>query len=268
MTNIIEYKNKKIRYHEQGNGFPIVMLHGFLESLDIWDEFATKIAENYRVILIDLPGHGKTDVFSEIHSMEFMAEVVNQVLVYLNIDKCVMIGHSMGGYVSLAFLENYAHKLTALSLFHSSPFADNEVKKAARDLTIQDIKLGKKIQICKEHAPKTFAHDNLIKFERIIGFTKIIAINTSPEGIIAALQGMKQRKDYSKILENTEIPFLYILGLKDNFIPSNILSFMKIPKNTNILNLQNSGHQGYIEEPEICYITIKNWLENNKNIVF
>jgi len=264
MTKIIDYKEKKIRFQELGNRNEnvIVLLHGYLESIDIWEEFGNDLAANNRVILIDLPGHGKTSVFAETHTMELMAEVVNQVLEHLNITKCVLIGHSLGGYVSLAFLEKYPDKLKALSLFHSSPLADNEVKKAARDLSIQDINAGKRIQICKEHVSKTFANDNLINFERTIGFIKIIALNTTSEGIIATLQGMKIRKDYSKLLENTQLPFLYILGAKDNFIPANILTFIKLPKNATILTLQNSGHQGYIEEPEICLEAIQKFVNN------
>lgn len=262
MIKKIKYLDKIIRFSDEGEGKVIVLLHGYLESLDIFEDFAKNLSVLFRTISIDLPGHGKTDVFDEIHTMDFMAEVVFEVLKSENIEKCTIIGHSMGGYVALSFLEKYPEKLNGFSLFHSSPFADNEVKKTARSLTIEDIRNGKRIQICKEHCPKTFANENVEKFTQKIGFAKIIAINTPENGIIAALEGMKQRKDLSKLLENTKLPFLYILGLKDNFVPSNILSFMRLPENSRTLILENSGHQGYIEEPEKSFAAIVDFVNS------
>jgi len=250
MIKTFKFNNKTVRYSDQAKGNVVVLLHGFLESLDIFDNFAKKLAEEFRVICIDLPGHGKTEVFEQPHSMEFMSDIVYEVLKETFVEKCTIIGHSMGGYVTLSFAEKYPEKLNGFSLFNSTPSADNELKRTARNLTIEDIKNGKKIQICKEHASKTFANENVGKFIQEIGFAKIIALNTPEKGIIAALEGMKNRKDFSNILENTDLPFLYVLGMKDNFIPSNILSLLKLPKKSQILILENSGHQGYIEETE------------------
>ena len=88
------------------NGPCIVLLHGFLESLCIWDEFVNELSKDFKVLTIDLPGHGKTENFSEVHTMEFMAETVKAVLEHLKIEKCVLIGHSMGGYVRLLLLKS------------------------------------------------------------------------------------------------------------------------------------------------------------------
>lgn len=249
IKNLI-FQNKNIRYSIEGEGNVLTILHGYLESIDLFENIAKKLAKKYQVILIDLPGHGKTDNFEQSHSMDFMAEVVFQVLKEENIEKCTLIGHSMGGYVTLSFLNKYPEILNGISLFHSTPFADNEPKKAARDIAIEDIKSGKKIKVCKEHPPKTFANENIEKFVQEIGFAKIIALNTSETGIILALEGMKNRRDYSKLLENTDLPFLFVVGEKDNFIPSNIPNFIKFPQKTSIVKLKDSGHQGFIEEEE------------------
>lgn len=262
MINFIDYKDKKIRYQLLGQGHTIVLLHGYLESLDIWEDFAKSLSNDFQVISIDLPGHGKTSVFQEVHTMTFMAEVVEQVLATLNIQQCVIFGHSMGGYALMEYVNCYAERLVGFSLFHSTPFADNELKKTTRDMTILDIKNGKRITVCKEHSPKTFANENHKKFERIIGYAKIIALNTPQEGIIAALEGMKQRTDHAELLANTKLPFLFIHGAKDNFIQANVLNYMKLPINSKVLLLQNSGHQGYLEEPEICLENIKLFVNN------
>jgi len=101
----------------------------------------------------------------------------------------------------------------------------------------------------------------LYKFVKKIGFGKIIALNTPDEGIIAAINGMKNRKNYSDLLKNTKLPFLYIIGKKDNFIPSNILNHFDVPENTTIGILDNSGHQGYIEEEEKSLEFVSDFLD-------
>lgn len=260
MIQTISYNNSTIRFNDSGTGMPIVLLHGYLESLDIWEEFENKLKSHARIISVDLPGHGKTGCFGEVHTMDFMAEVVNEVLVFLKIDKCVMIGHSMGGYVTMAFLEKYADKLSGFSLFHSSPFADTPEKAENRTREIKLVQALKKAQLYTEHVPKTFAPHNIDKFILQIGYAKIIAQRTPDAGIIAALEGMKQRPDRSNLLKNTNLPFLYILGKHDQFIPQQILDKIQFPVNHKILVLENSGHQGYIEECEKSADEILNYF--------
>ena len=104
---MIRYKTGTINYTEQGTGLPIVLLHGYLETLEIWSGFAKDLSKTFRVISIDIPGHGMSDKVSEIHTMDLMADAVETVLINLNIDKAVIVGHSMGGYVAMSYLANY-----------------------------------------------------------------------------------------------------------------------------------------------------------------
>lgn len=244
------YKDKLIRYNDLGDGHVIVLLHGYLESLDVWSEFADELAKNYRIILIDLPGHGKSDVYSDEHSMDFMADVLKHVLDDAKVEKCFLTGHSMGGYVALAFLESYPHYLSGFSLFHSSPFGDTPEKIINREREIELVKAGKAQIIYNEHVPKTFAPNNITKFDREIEKGIDMAKNTSPEGIIAVLNGMKSRPDRSLYLRTTNLPCLYIYGLQDNFISEDILTRIEFPKTHQILRLENSGHMGFVEEKE------------------
>ncbi len=261
MLKNIDFQNTTIRFEDKGEGQIVVLLHGYLESLDIWDSFSEKLSENFRVISIDLLGHGKSGIISENPSMEIMADAVFEVLKNLKIKKCTLIGHSMGGYVALAFLEKYESCLEGLSLFHSTPLSDSESTKIMREKIIAGIKNGKKIEICKKHVHRTFAINNTEKYIKEIGFGKIIALNTPDKGIIAALESMKQRKNRAELLKNTKIPFLYILGKKDNFIPPNILSHFELPAGATIGILDNSGHQGYIEEREKSLEIVSNFLK-------
>ncbi|MBN2521018.1 MAG: alpha/beta hydrolase [Bacteroidales bacterium] len=251
MIQIITYKDMPIRFDDGGEGTPVVLLHGYLESLNIWDDFASPLSEKYRVIAIDLPGHGETGVIDETSSMEFMAEIVKAVLDYLEIEKCFLIGHSMGGYVTLAFLQLYPERLSGFSLFHSKPQPDTPAAIENRKRSIKLVKEGKKELIVNTNVPNCFASINLEKFKDEVEFAKQIARKTPDEGIIAALNGMLQRPSRDKILAETELPFLFILGKQDNFITFNdIYPTFKLPKNGKFLILDNSGHMGFMEEKD------------------
>lgn len=250
MHKNIKYKNKNIAYSVSGEGNAVVLLHGYIESLNVWDNFVELLNQKYKVIAIDLPGHGNSEVIGEISTMSIMADTVNAVLEEEQIKECVVIGHSMGGYVTMELVDQKNEKLKGFCLFHSTPFADTDEKKEVRDRLIKSIEQGKKILLAKEHVEKTFSKENTEKFIEEIGFLKIIAINTSDEGTIAALKGMKERKNYTESFEKTKLPSLLILGAKDNFIPSQIIDELSIPTQMNIEILSNSGHQGYIEEKD------------------
>ncbi len=197
-----------------------------------------------------MPGHGKSDLIEGNLSVEKMAESVKLILDEENISNCLLVGHSMGGYVALAFLELYPELLNGLSLFHSSPFADTEEKKQNRDREINIIQQGKKAQIYNAHFPNTFAKENIEKFANEIEKCKEVAKNMSNMGIIGALEAMKTRPDRSKLLKTTKIPVQYIIGEKDNFIPMEILNKLQLPDHSEVVILENSGHMGFIEEKE------------------
>ncbi|NPA44646.1 MAG: alpha/beta hydrolase [Chlorobi bacterium] len=247
------YKNNlSINYKDEGseNETVIVLIHGFLETSETWANFSKELAKNYRVISVDLPGHGKSNLHNEPFTMCKYADAVANVIEYEQINNAFVVGHSMGGYVALAFAEKYPKKMSALSLFHSSPFADNDEKKNARLATIERIKNGEKDEICINHAKSVFANDNVKKFSDEISKGENIAKSISEEGIIASLLTMKDRNDRSDILRNLNVPFLYIIGQKDNFIPMEILDKIEMPKNYKVEILENSGHQGFIEQKE------------------
>jgi pimeloyl-ACP methyl ester carboxylesterase len=250
---------RKIRYSIEGQGLPVMLLHGYLESLEIWKELSEVLSKQFRVIAIDLPGHGKSTVTSGDQTINEMAEVVQEILKANNISNCVLIGHSMGGYVALSFGFNYPSLLNGLCLMHSTPFADNEEKIKSRNREIELVKNGKKVLICNSNIPRAFADNNLDNFEKEIKDALSIAVSTSDEGIIAALNAMKKRKDMSKYLENIQIPFLLFLGKSDNYINfDSVGNKISIPVNGKKIVLEKSGHMGFIEEKDVV---IKNIIE-------
>jgi pimeloyl-ACP methyl ester carboxylesterase len=186
------------------------------------------------------------------------------MLDHLGINKCFMIGHSMGGYVTLAFLEKYPNMLSGISLFHSGPFADTDEKKAHRDREIGLIKHGKKSLVYYNHIAKTFAKDNIYLYPEINEKLIKMAEKSSEFGIIAALEGMKARPDRSELLAKTKVPVQYIIGKMDNFIPFTMLEKLKLPANADIVVLEKSGHMGMFEEKEESLKALLEFIEKHK----
>ncbi len=263
MEKWIAFEKGKINYTVQGDGPAVVLLHGFLEDLTIWQSFAEKLAAKFKVIAIDLPGFGKTSTFDKIHSMPYMANTVYSVLADEGVDKCIMVGHSMGGYVTLSFAMNYPDKLSGLVLFHSQAAADTEEGKINRERTIEIVK-GDHYSFIHSFIPSLFAEENVEKYAEEIEALRKISEKNSIEGIVAALAGMRDRPDYLEMLAAIDIPVFFIIGKKDSRIDINIiLDQLTIPQNCEALILDGIGHMGFIEAKDITYLAIEHFVERN-----
>ena len=248
--NTIKFKNHIISFKDEGHGNTIVLLHGFMESLQIWDDFTDVLSKSFRVVRVDLPGHGKTPVMDEVHSMALMAETVKTVLDALNISKCVMTGHSMGGYVTLEFAKQFPELLAGFCLFHSHAGADSEEAKENRRRTINIVKLNRSGFI-QQFIPELFAKSNIVKFAGEIQNLQNQSANTSAEGIIAALEGMKERPGSINLLATTKVPVLFIAGKEDSRIPvQNIMAQAILPSYSEVQILGGVGHMGFVEAKE------------------
>ncbi len=251
----------KIYYTDSGSGTPVVLLHGYLESSQIWNGFARNLSGFYRVISIDLPGHGSSAIYGDCHSMEFMATAIKTLLDTLGIRKAFLVGHSMGGYVTLAFLELYQEYLSGYCLFHSHPMPDSPETLAKRDREIKIVQSGKKFLMYPENVSLMFANQNLVKFSEALQRSKDIASKIRDEGIIAALNGMKLRPSRIPVMEKGQVPCLWILGRLDNYINcETILTGINLPSNARVVILENSGHLGFIEEEEQSVKVIREFI--------
>ncbi len=257
----LNFSNKNIHYQKEGSGQTIVLLHGFLECLDIWKYFTKKLSDEFKVISIDLPGFGLSDNFSETHTMEFMADAVKAVLDYEKIKTCVIAGHSMGGYVTLAFAEKYPKVLNGFCLFNSQAAADSEEAKINRDRVIKRIQKNS-IDFINEFIPDLFAESNKAIFTDQIKELKIDASKTSKEGIIAALLGMKERPDSLSLLRSFDKPILFITGKQDKRIPpETIIKQATLPYHSEFLLHKNVGHMGFIEERDLTLRVLKDFTQ-------
>ena len=210
----LDYKNISINYSDTGKGTAIVMLHGFLENSTMWDFFVGEFSKKYRVITIDLLGHGQTGCLGYVHSMEDMADAVHAVLHELRIRKAIFLGHSMGGYVALAFAELYPDMVKGIALQNSSSRADSDEKKTNRDRAIKAVKQNYTAFVRMSIA-NLFSEDNREKYAEEIEVLREQALKTPLQGIIAALEGMKVRKDREVILHFARYPKLLVLGKQD-----------------------------------------------------
>ncbi|MCD6179218.1 MAG: alpha/beta hydrolase [Bacteroidales bacterium] len=241
---------KNVHYKISGRGETLVLLHGYLESLEMWSEHQEFLSNKYQVISIDLPGHGLTDNFGDIHTMSFMAEVVYEILQDEKVEKCVMVGHSMGGYTTLAFAEKYPQILKGLGLFHSHASADTDVAKRNRERTIEIIKQDKG-HFINEFIPSLFAPDNVEKFADQIEIQMKMANAMPKESVIAAMAGMKERSSTVDILMDSKVPVLFIAGKHDSRIPlEKTLAQAALPTISQILILGDAGHMSWTEEEQ------------------
>ena len=246
----ISFKGQSVIYRDAGQGACIVFLHGYLESGDIWNGFAGRFQEKYRVIVPDLPGHGRSGIFGKTHSMEEMAGSVMEILKAEMLKKIFLVGHSMGGYVTMAFAELFPEHLAGYSLFHSTCFADTEEKRKNRRREVSLVLCGKKRQIVNVNIPKSFANDQVERLKPEVERAKKIALANPDEGIVAILNGMIQRPDRTHVLQDSSLPLLLIGGMKDNYIPADVFDKLALlSPHASAVKLGASGHMGFIEEP-------------------
>ena len=231
----------------------VVLLHGYLESMYVWDDFLPLLTDKVRVITVDIPGHGVSIVNGEVHTMEWIADVLHDMLDALELERVTLVGHSMGGYVSLAFCAKYPERLDGLVLLSSLPFPDTELKRENRRREIALVKAGKKDALARV-APETgFAVQNRARLKSYIEDLVECVHVTEDEGIVALLGGMIARVDQNEMLRTSPVKQLFILGKHDAYIPVEAAEeFIALNPQARVAWLEQSGHMGFIEEPEAC----------------
>lgn len=255
----IYFKNTKISYKTEGKGKTnVVLLHGFLESLDIWKAYSKELAKLHTVISIDLLGHGNSACLAYVHTMEEMAEAVNEVLRFLDIRKAIFVGHSLGGYVSLAFAELYPNKIKGLCMFNSTAAADAEGKKLDRLRAIELVKSNHELFV-KMSIPNLFSNPK--KYMKAIERTLKFALKTPRQGIIAALNGMMQRQNREVILKFSFYPVFYVIGKFDTVVPFEIaIQQCALAKNHSYYLSETGSHMCFYEDAE-ALVQLMNFIK-------
>lgn len=240
----LDYKNNQIHYEVYGQGTTLVLLHGFLESSIMWKPLLPELAKHNFVITLDLPGHGNSDDIANIHSMELMAEVVNELLKHLQIPSATFVGHSMGGYITLAFAELFPKKIQKLVLLNSTPAADSEERKENRDRALKVIEKNPSAFISMA-ITNLFAETSRQKFSSEINSLKKEANSFPLEGIKAAIKGMRDRKDRTEILKSFSKEKYSILSEKDPLLLIEETKSLAESCNTKVITIGGGHHSTY-----------------------
>jgi pimeloyl-ACP methyl ester carboxylesterase len=226
----------------------LVFLHGFCESKELWAEFTKPLESKFRIVALDLPGFGENTQRIEGYSMESMADHVKQDLDNLDIKKCILIGHSMGGYVSMAFAEKYGQMLNGLCLFHSSALPDTEEKKENRNKTIEFVNKHGVDVFMQSFVEPLFYADNRKRLREEIDLMIEIGKKTPKHSIIHGLAAMRDRPDRTSELKKIKCPVLFIFGKEDGAVPlEKALEQCHLPKNSMTNFLGKTGHMGMYE---------------------
>lgn len=285
----IRYTQGRLGYRVSGSGAPVVLLHGFGEDGNIWYPFVQPLERSYTLLVPDLPGIGHSEDHSSgvaTRTPEFPADntglpvktadtaadtagiTLEQVATHIkemldaeNISECSMIGHSMGGYITLAFAEQYGERLTRMGLFHSSAFADSDEKKLARQKNIRFLEKHGTPKFQEQTLPNLFAADTRQSNPSIVSET-IQQYKTLPAtSLIQYTLAMMRRPDRKNVLAAFPNPVLFLLGEHDTAIPvEQGLQQCHIPQLSYIYIAAHSGHMGMLEEPEFCLQAIGNFL--------
>lgn len=246
----ITIEGRIISYTISGDGKAVILLHGFGTDSSVWSNQVDFLSRNYLVIAPDLPGISISELTSDV-SMESLADIVKQIAEEEELDDIILIGHSMGGYATLAFAEKHSELLKAFGLFHSTAVADNDEKKANRKKGIEFTRKYGSEAFLESTAPKMFSEsskeENPVLYER---FMKALP-EMSNEAVINYYEAMIQRPDRTDILKNAKVPVLFVYGEQDEIIDlQKTIEQSSFPSVSSVFILKKSGHLGMIEEPE------------------
>ena len=250
MEKTILYEGKKIFYRSKGTGKPVMLVHGFGEDGSVWDKQVEKLQNKYYLVVPDLPGSGRSEMINDM-SMEGLAEVLHTIIHEEDIDKWTVIGHSMGGYIMLALVENYWNHVNAFGLFHSTAYADSEEKKETRKKGIEFIKKNGAFEFLKTATPNLFSPNTKSQTPNLVNEFIAGLADFSADALVAYYEAMMKRPDRTAVLRKTQNPVLFIAGEHDNAIPLNdVLQQCHLPEKSHIHVLKKSGHMGMMEETE------------------
>ncbi|MEJ6792074.1 MAG: alpha/beta hydrolase [Lacinutrix sp.] len=259
MSLFHNFKNTNIHYTDEGSGSAVILFHGFLEDSSMWNTLIPELTKKNRVITIDLLGHGKTGSLGYFHTMEDMANSVKAVLKHLGLRKYTFIGHSMGGYVALAFAKLYPESIKGLCLLNSTYEADDIERKALRARANKMVQNNYENMVMMSFA-NLFSAESKLKYKDAFNAALEVALKTPVQGYMAANEGMRIREDLSDFFANATFKKTVLLGKKDTILDANaILKFTQ--KHTIETHVFSEGHMSHIENSKKFITEIVQFIE-------
>lgn len=244
---------KTLAYEQRtGNGTPLFLIHGFCGNRHIWQQFIRHLPPDYPYVAIDLPGCGESEllIYDGISLSEIAADI-RALIEYLKLPKVHFVGHSLGGYVGLAFAEQYSDKLASLVLMHSTAKADNAEKKRQRDRVADFIKRKGASTFARGFVPPLFYPPNIEKNPEGFNIAQEIAVQSNANSLIYLTQAMRDRPAYLEVLANLTLPVKWLIGRQDSLINlENYREQIWLPANSSVHIFNDIGHMGLLEQPQ------------------
>ena len=250
-----------IAYTQTGNGsHALVLLHGFCESSEIWQPILPYLTDSYTVVCIDIGSFGSSVLLGET-TIERMAAQAEAVMQALGQPTYTVMGHSLGGYVALAMLAQYAPQVAGIGLIHAHPYADSPEKKANRTKSMAFVARNGTAAFVRQLFYALFAPDFARANTAFIEALAMAAQAIAPQTIIATSQAMRDRPDRSALLAQAQIPVLLVCGKQDNTIPlEQNLAQSLLPSVVKLALLPEVGHVGMHEAPAEVAQAMRSYL--------
>lgn len=263
MNKEIIIGDKKVFYRIAGKGNPVVLIHGFGEDGKVWQQQSDYLQDDFLLIVPDLPGSGQSEMIDDM-SMDGHAEIIKHIIDTEGLTlPLIMIGHSMGGYITLAFAKKYPRYLKGFGLFHSTAYADSEEKKNTRRKGIEFINKNGAFIFLQSTTPNLFSPFTKDQRPELIDEFIRGLNNFSAPALVSYYQAMMDRQDTTDLLKTTSLPVLFIIGEHDNAIPyKDSLTLTHLPEKSYIHILHQSGHMGMLEETTKSNTILKEFLSD------
>ncbi|MEM1220659.1 MAG: alpha/beta hydrolase [Bacteroidota bacterium] len=256
----------RVHFQVVGEGPDLVLLHGFGEDHRIWQPLVDAL-EGYRLVLIDLPAFGKSDRLPE-PSIEGFAQAVQGVLDHLRITTFHLMGHSMGGYTSLALMEEQPERVLTLGMIHSHPYADTEEKKRNRAKSMEFVEKNGAAPYLKQLYTALFPREYLEQHPDLIPSLIDRALPWGEAPILAGLDAMRKRPDRSQVIAKFPRPVLFLSGDLDLVVPENYRLLQPLLAQVGSTHqLRDIGHMSMIEDPALFVQIIRNFLQTATSLL-
>jgi len=255
----------KVSYNDEGpiNKAVVIFIHGFPLNKSIWDFQLESLHDFYRVIAYDARGMGNSEPGSAEFSIKDLAEDLIEFMNVLNIEKAIVCGHSMGGYILLNAVEKYPNRFEGLILCSTQSKGDNSESKESRLKAIESIKMDGVDEYAEKILKDLFSYLSFTSKREEIAAIKDIIQKTSPEVLNRNIVAIMNRKDMTSLLSEIKIPVLIIVGKRDTITPILKSEFMHEHIENSTLELINyAGHLPNLENPWEFNRCIKKFIDN------
>jgi 3-oxoadipate enol-lactonase len=252
----------RVAYDDEGAGIPVVLLHGFPLGRWMWDETRTALRDRYRVVTPDLRGHGDTAVTPGPYSMDALADDLAGLLDALHLDRVVVGGLSMGGYVAFAFWRRHAARVRGLILCDTRAGGDNAGEKVMRQSTAQVALDQGTAAVVDGMLPKLLAPRTLAERAELTAAVRTRLVGTDPRAVAASLLGMRERADSTPTLATITVPTLVLVGADDRLTPPALARELAsgIPGAT-LAIVPGAGHLAPVEQPAATGAALRRFLD-------